>query len=246
MNEEATRQAFTTAGWFRTNDLGYVDPDGFLHVVGRKSEVLVLSDGKKISPEELERVYEASPFIRETALLERNGKLAAIIVPDEEALRLRGTMSAEALLRDELARELQSLPPHQRAAEFRLVRQSLPRTRLGKLRRHLLPEIFAIASAPRPSGSPDTLVEEDRQLLESATVQAAWNSLQQRYAGTGISLDSSPQLDLGIDSLAWISLTTELEEKYGIALGAEALSHVLSVRDLLQVIESSANGRIQF
>jgi long-chain acyl-CoA synthetase len=64
--------------------------------------------------------------------------------------------------------------------------------------------------------------------------------LQQRYAGTGISLDSSPQLDLGIDSLAWISLTTELEEKYGIALGAEALSHVLSVRDLLQVIDSAS------
>jgi long-chain acyl-CoA synthetase len=64
--------------------------------------------------------------------------------------------------------------------------------------------------------------------------------LQQRYARTGISLDSSPQLDLGIDSLAWISLTTELEEKCGIALGAEALSHVLSVRDLLQVIDSAS------
>jgi long-chain acyl-CoA synthetase len=240
MNEDATRQAFTTAGWFRTNDLGYVDPEGFLHVVGRKSEVLVLSDGKKISPEELERVYEASPFIRETALLECDGKLAAIIVPDEEALRIRGTMSAEALLRDELARELQSLPPYQRAAEFRLVRQGLPRTPLGKLRRHLLPEIFAIASASHPSQSPDTLAEEDRQLLESATVQAAWNSLQRRYAGNGISLDSSPQLDLGIDSLAWISLTTELEDKCGIALGAEALSHVFSVRDLLQVIDSAS------
>jgi long-chain acyl-CoA synthetase len=239
-NEGATRQAFTTAGWFRTNDLGYVDPDGFLHVVGRKSEVLVLSDGKKISPEELERVYEASRFIREAALLECDGKLAAIIVPDEEALRIRGTMSEEALLRDELARELQHLPPYQRAAEFRLVRQSLPRTRLGKLRRHLLPEIFAIASASRPSRSADTLAEEDRQLLQTPTVQSAWHSLQQRYAGTGISLDSSPQLDLGIDSLAWISLTTELEEKCGIALGAEALSHVLSVRDLLQVIDSAS------
>jgi long-chain acyl-CoA synthetase len=86
------------------------------------------------------------------------------------------------------------------------------------------------------------LAKEDRQLLESATVQAAWNSLQQRYAGTGISLDSSPQLDLGIDSLAWISLTTELEEKCGIALSAEALSRVLSVRDLLQVIGGTSKS----
>ena len=241
-NESATRQAFTPTGWFRTNDLGYLDPNGFLYVDGRKSEVLVLSDGKKISPEELERVYEASAFIREAALLEHDGKLAALIVPDEEALRIRGTMSEEALLRDELARELQYLPPYQRAVEFRLVREGLPRTRLGKLRRHVLPQLFANASASRPSRSPDTAAEADRQLLQSATVQAAWNFLQTKYAGTGISLDSSPQLDLGVDSLAWISLTTELEQKCGVVLGAEALSHVLSVRDLLQVIDSASTG----
>ncbi|HEX6259280.1 MAG TPA: AMP-binding protein, partial [Woeseiaceae bacterium] len=147
MDDTATREAFTEAGWFRTNDLGFVDPEGYLHVMGRKTEVIVLSDGKKISPEGLERLYEASPFIREAALLAHDGTLAAILVPDEEALRGRGAISAKSLLRDELERELQSLPSYQRVAEFRLARQSLPRTRLGKLKRHLLPEIFAKASA---------------------------------------------------------------------------------------------------
>lgn len=239
MDEAATREAFTEAGWFRTNDLGFLDPEGYLHVMGRKTEVIVLSDGKKISPEGLERLYEASPFIREAALLGHNGTLAAIIVPDEEALRGRGAISAKSLLRDELERELQSLPSYQRVAEFRLARQSLPRTRLGKLKRHLLPEIFASASAASAAPSA-ALPEEGGGSMESETVRAAWSWLQQRYAVPGITLDSSPQLDLGIDSLGWVSLTTELEQKFGIAPSAQDLSRVLTVRDLLQAIDSAS------
>lgn len=76
--------------------------------------------------------------------------------------------------------------------------------------------------------------------MESETVRAAWSWLQQRYAVPGITLDSSPQLDLGIDSLGWVSLTTELEQKFGIAPSAQDLSRVLTVRDLLQAIDSAS------
>jgi long-chain acyl-CoA synthetase len=240
MDDAATREAFTKDGWFRTGDLGLIDPEGFLHVVGRSKEIIVLADGKNVVPEDIERVYEDSPFIREVAVLERGGALAAIVVPDDEAVRNRGAMSEEALLREEVESAMFTVPSYQRIAEYRLTRWTLPRTQLGKLRRHLLPEIFEKARGAEARTSPAVLRKEDRQLLRSATVGTAWQWLQERYAGRSITLDSSPQLDLGIDSLAWVSVTSELEDKFGIVLGGEALSRVLTVRDLLYAIDAAS------
>ena len=70
-NPDATKAAFTPDGWFRTGDLGYIDGDGYLYVTGRAKEMIVLGGGKKVFPEPLEKIYAASPYIREIALLER-------------------------------------------------------------------------------------------------------------------------------------------------------------------------------
>ena len=72
-NPDANRAAFTPDGWYRTGDLGFVDRDGFLFVTGRTKEVLVLSGGKKVAPEDLERIYGSAPEIAEIAALEDKG-----------------------------------------------------------------------------------------------------------------------------------------------------------------------------
>jgi long-chain acyl-CoA synthetase len=234
----ATERAFTEDHWFRTGDSGFLDRDGFLHVLGRQSDVIVLSDGKKIAPEPLERRYEQSPYIREVALLAPRGDLLALVVPDEDAVRARGTMSALNLLRDELDTVSSALPSWQRIRGYKVLRQSLPRTRLGKLRRHLLPALYARSSETSPQAGAIVIGEDDRRLLQSTRAEPVWRWLNERYAG--VTLDSSPQLDLGIDSLGWVSLTSEIEDQFGVALGGEQLSRILTVRDLLQVVDSSA------
>ena len=70
-NPEATAQSFTADGFFRTGDLGYLDAEGYLHIVGRSKELIVLAGGKNIFPEEVETVYGASPLIHEIAVLEQ-------------------------------------------------------------------------------------------------------------------------------------------------------------------------------
>ncbi|HEU4620225.1 MAG TPA: AMP-binding protein [Gammaproteobacteria bacterium] len=233
-NPEATAAAFTPDGWFRTGDLGWIDAEGFLHVAGRLKEVIVLADGKNVFPEDVEPAYAASPLLREIAILEQNGVLVALVVPDEDEVRRRGGLSAVRMLGDELDRIARQLPPYQRIADFRAVREPLPRTRLGKLRRHLLNDIYERAAKRSLEEQPVVLSEEDARLIgTSEKTRAVWEWLERRYPDRHLYLDMSPQLDLSIDSLGWVSLTLELEQRFGISLPGAAVSRVLTLRDLL-------------
>src|SRR5206468_6288251 len=89
-NPEADRAAFTPDGWYRTGDLGFVDRDGFLFVTGRDKEILVLGGGKKVAPEDLERIYGDAPEIAEVAVLEDRGALVALVRADRARLHDRG------------------------------------------------------------------------------------------------------------------------------------------------------------
>lgn len=95
-NEEATKAAFTDDGWFHTGDLGTMDRDGTLFLVGRCKSMLLSSNGQNIYPEEIEVVLNNMPFVSESLVVSRNEKLVALIVPDQNALADAGT-DAESL-----------------------------------------------------------------------------------------------------------------------------------------------------
>jgi long-chain acyl-CoA synthetase len=241
-NPEANRAAFTEDGWFRSGDLGGIDDDGYVYVNGRLKELIVLGGGKKVFPEELEKRYGSSPFIREIAVLERKGALVAFVVPDAEAIRHSGNTSVEAVVRVALASAAQGLPSHERLSGFAIARQALPRTRLGKYRRHLLPRLYEETLAGGGVAARKPLSDEDRRLLAQPKAAAAWRVLQSRYAERGLSLDAEPQLDLGIDSMEWLSLGLELESTLGIAIAEQDFAEVAQVRDLLRLVEAKAGA----
>ncbi len=237
-NPQETESAFAADGWFRTGDLGWVDHRGYLHVVGRSKELIVLPDGKKIFPESLEKAYTASPLLHEIAIFEHEGALVALIVPDERALREQGAIREASLIREQIEEVGARLPPYQRLADYRITRAALPRTQLGKLRRHLLPALYREAvrgEAPAP-GEPSA---EDRELLETDLGRAVWAWLHERYPDRQLAPDTSPQLDLQIDSLEWVTMTLEIERRFERQLSGEAVSRILTLRDLLREIDAA-------
>jgi long-chain acyl-CoA synthetase len=240
-NPEANRAAFTEDGWFRTGDLGRLDVDGYVYVEGRLKELIVLGGGKNVFPEELEKRYGLSPFIKEVAVLDRNGGLVALAVPDTAAIRSSPITSIEAVVRVTLGEAAKALPSHQRLSGFAIARQPLPRTRLGKYQRHLLPRLYEEALAGRASIAQPRLSEEDRALLAGSRAAVAWRVLQIRYGSRGLTLESDPQLDLGIDSLEWLSLGLELESALGIRIAEQEFAEAANVRDLLRRIEATAD-----
>ncbi len=231
-NEAATRAAFTADGWFRTGDLGFLDTDHYLHITGRKSEMIVLPGGEHVFPEEIEARYGSVAVLRELAVLEEAGKLVALVVPDESFIRMHGAARLEASLREELENASAALAPYQRISGFVLTRDALPRTHLGKVKRHLLPDLYARAKLPGFAAE-EEISESDRKFLAEPLAAAIRDWLMQRYPGKRVVLDSMLQIDLGIDSLEWVTLTLELQQRLGIALTEQALSRIVTLRDLI-------------
>ena len=239
-NPEANRTAFTADGWFRTGDLGRIDADGFLTVTGRLKEQLVLGGGKKVMPEELERHYAANPQIRELAVLERDGKLVAIVLPDPLALGAAGVTRPADAIRVALAERSQSLPPYQRIAGFALAREPLPRTRLGKFQRFRLPTLYDAILRGEDRPAPRALSAEDLALVETSPGRDVWDLFTARYADRGIHLDSNLALDLGVDSLEWMTVALELEARLGIRITEELIAGVTTVRQLIAALAAAA------
>ena len=233
---QANEAAFAEPGWYRTGDLGYLDDDGYLYIVGRANETLVLPSGKKLFPEDIERRYLSIAFIKELAILLRDGTLVALVVPNPEAIRSRGAARVEGLLREEIERVSGSLRPHERLSHYVITIETLPRTHLGKLKRHQLSEIYERARASKAPPPRRELSADERDLLSRPETKAVWDWLSARYPDRPLSLDTSPQLDLGVDSLQWIEVTLELQDRFDIRLSEEAIGRILSLRDLLTEI----------
>ena len=80
---EATAEVLQD-GWYSTGDLGYVDKDGFLFLTGRKKNLIILSNGENISPEELENDLHLDPAVNEVLVYDKDSKIIAEIYPEEE------------------------------------------------------------------------------------------------------------------------------------------------------------------
>ncbi len=81
--KEATGEVLKD-GWYATGDLGYLDEDGFLTLTGRKKNLMILSNGENVSPEELERDFLKDAAVREVLVYAEDGVIAAEIFPEED------------------------------------------------------------------------------------------------------------------------------------------------------------------
>src|SRR5918993_1252466 len=127
-------------GWFRTGDLGFFDEDGYLYVTGRVSTLIVTPGGKNVQPEAVEGAYQENPSIREIGVLQKDGRLVAVIVPETGEIP-RGK-DAKSAVREAIAECSKRLPSYQRISDYAMTREPLEYTRLGKLRRHVLEDRY--------------------------------------------------------------------------------------------------------
>ncbi|MCK9408862.1 MAG: AMP-binding protein, partial [Bacteroidetes bacterium] len=153
-NPAATAEVFQD-GWFKTGDLGFIDPDGFLHISGRKKNVIISKSGKNVFPEEIEDVLNRSPFIMESLVYgAEDAKLgeiiAAQIVVDAEAfIELAESSGKEItkeflhqIIADEVGKTNKQLSSYKQVRKFLIRDQEFLKTTTQKIKRfaNLAPE----------------------------------------------------------------------------------------------------------
>jgi long-chain acyl-CoA synthetase len=233
-------------GWLHTGDLGRIDGEGRLTITGRKKEIIVLSNGKNIYPEEIEAHYRQSPFIKELCVLglARPGepsaeRLYAVVVPDADALREKKVVNAGDLIRFEMEGRSVGLVPPKRVLGYEVWMEPLPRTSTGKLKRFEIERRVRQGAATRAEGPEAFVSDEDREwaaLPENAPVVA----VIQRAARDGAIArpDANLELDLGLDSMERIELLSELEQRFRANVPEHESHRIFTVRELVEAIRT--------
>ena len=248
-NPDATAEAFTDDDWFKSGDLGKIDRDGHLHIVGRAKDVIVLPSGKNVHPEDLEVHYLKTPFVEEMAIIgvadkseQRAGaeKLAAIVVPDFEYLRQTKTSNAKEAIRyalDDLGREL---PEYQRVRDYIIRAEPLPRTATRKIKRFELKRELesGAANGEIREAKTWTLTPDEESLLATSTARAVIVAIKQNAKEADLIHPAmNLEIDLGLDSLARAETFAALEHAFATEFDADEAAKALTVRDVISLVE---------
>ena len=238
LDDPTTTEGTVRKGWLHTGDLGKLDKDGRLTLVGRRKELIVTSSGKNVYPDELEPLYADHEYISELAIVgipdpQGDERVASLIVladgaPDE----------AQAVVKAHFQTVAGKLADHQRVRTMRFWHGELPRTATRKVKRKEvrdeLVHLLAISKATRREAG---AVPEGR---EPAWLYAAIAGLTGMEA---VDIEPSTHLvqDLGISSLQLVELRVLLEERGQVQLDGDQIAHAQTVDDLINLV--SSDGR---
>jgi long-chain acyl-CoA synthetase len=253
---EATAAAIRD-GWFHTGDLGYFDGHGNLFLTGRQKEVIVLSNGKNVYPEEIEAHYLKSPFIKELAVMGLEGKAAegrdrlhAVIVPNFDALRQRKVVNAREVIRFDIEGLSQHIASTKRIGSYEIWQDDLPRTTTRKIKRFEVEKRVQASQARTleadsevPAEKP--LTPDELAWLDQPNLERGLEIMRQaaRNAPAALRPAHNLELDLGLDSMQRVELLSQLEDELGGNVEESQLANIYTVRDLLDaVIASAASG----
>lgn len=255
-------------GWLYTGDLGYFDARGHLFITGRRKEVIVLSNGKNIYPEEIEAQYLKSPYVKEICVMGLEGRpgdpasdrLHAVVVPNFEVLKEQKIVNAKEVIRFDIEGLSSQVPSTKRIGSYEIWAEDLPRTTTRKLKRF---EIEKRVRTNQGKGQPaDSEGSSERPLsakdavwLEQPEVQKALKVIRERArtAPEVIRPGDNLELDLGLDSMQRVELLVALEEEMGGDVEESRLAEIYTVRELVELIRESAGSgkavttsRVQF
>ena len=245
-------------GWLYTGDLGYFDSHGNLFLTGRKKEVIVLSNGKNVYPEEIEAHYMKSPHIKEMAVMGLEGKpgedrdrLYAVIVPDFDELRRRKIVNAKEAIRFDIEGLSQKIASTKRISSYEIWQDDLPRTTTRKIKRFEVEKRVRSNNARKVSDdgselpAEKPLTAEENSWLEQPDVQRGLKVLRESASSAPQNLRPTHnlELDLGLDSMQRVEVLSHLEEELGGNVDESQLAQIYTVKDLIDaVLQSAASG----
>src|SRR5579872_2659110 len=256
-NRPDATSAVLKDGWFLTGDLGYLDSHQHLFLTGRKKEVIVLSNGKNVYPEEIEAHYMKSPFIKEIAVMGIEGKpgegrdrLHAVIVPNFDVLRQRKVVNAKEVIRFDIEGLSPQIASTKRISSYEIWQDDLPRTTTRKIKRFEVEKRVRANQGKKLADDSDVpsekpLTADESAWLDKPEVQRGLKVLRETSSSAPQQMRPTLnlELDLGLDSMQRVEVLSRLEEELGGNVEESRMGETYTVRDLIDaVLQSAATG----
>ena len=138
-NPEATRAVLSEDGWFRTGDLGTIDEQGRVFLVGRSKSMILGTNGQNIFPEEIEVVLNQLPYVQESLIVSREGRLTALIVPNQNLLAEQNidAHTLEQIMNTNLSDLNKKIPAYSAVGGYEILFDPFAKTPKGSIKRFM-------------------------------------------------------------------------------------------------------------
>ena len=226
---EETAKAFEN-GWYKTGDLGYFDKDGFLHIQGRVKDMIVLSSGQNVFPQDIQTVLVKHPSVKDAVVIGLPKGMsvevhAALILSDPDSAKQAVDWANSQLAEQQRVRGFTVWPD-----------EDFPRTHTLKIKNQVVINTIlsgseqSAPSSPRPTSTPPTGARD----LMSIIAELSRRDLE--LVPDTASLGN----DLDLDSLGRIELLSAIETELGVYLDESKVSPDTTVRQLSSLVDEGS------
>jgi long-chain acyl-CoA synthetase len=233
--------AVLKGGWLYTGDLGTLDSRGVLRITGRAKDVIVLSSGKNVFPEELEEHFLLQcDLLQEICFVGLDGPdgtmLHCAVYPKQAIAGETNGADLKKKLRVQMSAAARTLPGYKRPGSIQIVSAPLPRTSTRKLQRFKVREMAATGprdvAASSAAGPDDPVERELRRMIQRL-----------RPAAPAVNPEMHLNFDLGLDSLERVELLSNVEKTFNIQVPEIRAAQLFTVQDLIDEVRQSSTGK---